>query len=294
MGPIRSEHYTLVDSDLAAFTSNLPLAIIDTQGSELSRERKDTALLRLIRSGAPHTTLHGSADFDGRVQINIRGRASLRYPKRSYTLKLVDETGEDRSVSLLGFPKDEDFVLYAPYPDKTLLRDVLAYEMGMATGHWAPRTQFLEVFVTDGSRRLSLADYVGVYVLEERIKRHPSRVNIEKLTPADVSEPQVMGGYLFKKDHVDRGYFGAPDLLGGGIYQSSSTNKVGFPTPPGGFPTDPKGFLPTYRLNSRTKESGESSSSSSSRRARSARLVASAPLPARRTQSDAVFFRTCT
>jgi hypothetical protein len=273
LGPVRSEHYTLLDSDLVAFTSNLPLAIIDTQGTELNRDRKDQVMVRFVEAGSSRTTLVSPANFAGHALVNIRGRASLRYPKRSYTLKLIDESGEDRAASLMGLPKDEDFILYAPYPDKTLMRDVLAYELGNAMGHWAPRTRFLEVFVTDGTRRLSRQDYVGVYVLEERIKRHKSRVNIAKLTPADVSEPAITGGYVFKKDHVDRGYYGPPDLLGGGVYQSSSTNKTGFPTAPGGFPADPKGFLPTYRSSSsstRSKDSSESSSSSSSRRSRQA------------------------
>lgn len=268
LGATRSEHYLFADEEVAKFTSNLPLAIIDTRGVELNRNRKDAVLVRFLETGTPRTSLQGPAHYAGRALVNIRGRASLRYPKRSYTVKLIDEQGEDRPFSLMGMPKDEDYILYAPYPDKTLMRDVLAYELGNAMGHWAPRTRFLEVFVTDGSRRLSREDYVGVYVLEERIKRHKQRVNIEKLTPGDVAEPQVSGGYVFKKDHVDRGYYGPPDLLGGGVYQSSSTNKNGYPTAPGGFPADPKGFLPTYTSNSRNRESSENSGSSSNRRQR--------------------------
>lgn len=267
LGPVQSDHYVLLDSDLDDFTSNLPLAIIDTQGRELSRDRKDIVPIRLMDHQPGRTSLSGVSNYEGLGLINIRGRASLRYPKRSFTLKCIDEEGDDRAVSLLGLPKDEDYVLYAPYPDKTLMRDVLAYELGAGTGRWAPRTRFLEVFLTDGKGKLSREDYVGVYVLEERIKRHASRMDIRKLSPADADEPAVTGGYIFKKDHIDRGYYGPPDLLGGGIYQSSSTNKSGFPTPPGGFPADPKGFLPTYKSSSRSRESSnESSSSTSSRR----------------------------
>lgn len=267
LGPVQSSHYILLDPDLENFTSNLPLAIIDARGKELSRDRKDVLPIRVVNNQPGRTSLPGPSNYEGLALINIRGRASLRYPKRSFTLKCIDEEGNDRAVSLLGLPKDEDYVLYAPYPDKTLMRDVLAYELGAGTGRWAPRTRFLEVFLTDGNGKLSKEDYVGVYVLEERIKRHASRVDIRKLSPVDADEPAVTGGYIFKKDHVDRGYYGPPDLLGGGIYQSSSTNKSGFPTPPGGFPADPKGFLPTYKSNSRSRENvNESSSNSSSSR----------------------------
>lgn len=264
-GLVRSEDYTLVDEDLRGFTSNLALMVVNTIGIEPSRDRKNHASLRLLAPHSGQASLLETAHFEGRALLNIRGRASLRYPKRSYTVKLVDDQEEDRPASLLGMPRDENWILYAPYPDKTLMRDVLAYEMSRAMGHWAPRTEFIELFITQGQTKLSRADYAGVYVLEERINRHPARVNIQKLESSQVEEPEVSGGYIFKKDHVDRGYFGAPDLLGGGTFLSSS-NKNGFPTPAGGFPADPKGFLPTYRSNSKTRESSETSSSSSTRR----------------------------
>jgi len=108
----------------------------------------------------------------------------------------------------LGFPKESAWVLYAPYPDKTLMRDVLAYELSREMGHYAPRTQFVEVFLSRSGRKLTRRNYVGVYVFEEKIKRDPNRVNIAKLTPADDKEPEITGGYIFKKDHEDHGEAG--------------------------------------------------------------------------------------
>ncbi|MFT4639384.1 MAG: hypothetical protein ACI8T1_002709 [Verrucomicrobiales bacterium] len=43
-------------------------------------------------------------------------------------------------------------------------------------------------------------DYVGVYVLMEKIKRDPGRVPIAKLDETMIAEPEVSGGYIFKKD----------------------------------------------------------------------------------------------
>lgn len=266
LGPTRSETYFLLDEGLRNFSSDLPLAIVHTAGRELSRDRKDPAAFRLMDLNGRRVSLQGPGSYDGRVMINIRGRASLRYPKRSYTLKLVDEEGEDRGESLLGMPSDEDWILYAPYPDKTLMRDALAYEISRNMGHWAPRTRFIELFVTEGRARLSREDYVGVYVLEERLKRHPERVAIHKLSPGETDEPSVSGGYILKKDHVDRGYFGPPDLLGGGNGMMSSSSRNGFPTPPGGFPADPAGFLPTYRSNTRGRDTSDNGPVGSSSR----------------------------
>lgn len=45
-------------------------------------------------------------------------------------------------------------------------------------------------------------DYEGVYVLVEKIKRGKERVNVRKLHPQDNAEPEITGGYIFKKDRL--------------------------------------------------------------------------------------------
>src|SRR5438128_507818 len=66
----------------------------------------------------------------------------------------------------------------------------------------------VRLFVSRSGHKLSKRHYAGVYVLEEKIKRSKDRVNIEKLTPVDLREPEITGGYIFKKDHEDRGKAG--------------------------------------------------------------------------------------
>jgi len=198
-----------------------------------------------IESGKNRATLTMPAQFDGRALISLRGHTSLRYPKRSYLLKIRDAENQPLKASILGFPKESDWVLYAPYSDKTLMRDVLAYELSNQIGRYAPRTRFVEMFVNDSGGKLAQRHYMGVYVFEEKIKRGKKRVAIERLGPEDNSEPALTGGYIFKKDHSDRVDMGPPNI--GGIPNfvgSSSSNREGFPTGPGGFPGDPKGFLP--------------------------------------------------
>src|SRR5205085_1624007 len=99
---------------------------------------------------------------------------------------------------------DHDWVLYAPYPDKTLLRDVLAYELSNKLGHYAARTRFVEVFINDSTNALARAHYLGVYVLEEKVKIAPHRVAIHKMTSKDNAGSEITGSYLFKKDHMDK------------------------------------------------------------------------------------------
>jgi len=268
---VSSETYVFIDSDLAGFNSNLPLMIINSFGQEIVKEEKAMVSARLIQAEGARYSISGPAEFSGRALINIRGRASLRYPKRSYTIRPIDEQDEFLKISPLGLPADSDWVLYAPYPDKTFMRDVLAYDLSNKIGQYAARTRFIELFVNETSERLSKTTYMGVYVLEEKIRRGKDRVNIEKLGPDDNAEPKITGGYIFKKDHEVDGDEGAQPNIGGfpGNQGSTSSYRLGFPTGPGGFPADPAGFLPPY--NGPIRES--SSSSSTTRRTSSSSSV---------------------
>jgi hypothetical protein len=249
-----AEFYSILDEDLANFSSNLPLVIIDSFGTNIVHEHKVEAAVHFIDAKNGRARLTNGVEVSGRCAINIRGRASLRYPKNSFTVKLLSSDGDSRAASIFGMPAESDWVLYAPYPDKTLMRDVLAYEMHRMMGHWAPHTEFAEVFVSSNGGKIGQRDYVGVYVFEERVKRDAKRVNIAKLTPADDTEPAITGGYIFKKDHIDQG--NGP-MGGEGFVGISTSTRAGYPTGPGGFPADPKGFQPAAKF---TRSSSSSSS----------------------------------
>lgn len=236
---IASQTYALAEADLAPFTSNLPLLILNTFGRDLSSEAKAPVSLRFINTAANgRAALTGAEDFDGRGLIRFRGYTSLRHPKKSLALDLKDESDRKIKASLLGFPKDSEWVLYAPFPDKTLMRDVLAYELSNKLGRYAPRTRFVEVFLNPARGRLSRSHYLGVYVLEEKIKRSPHRVSLEELSPEDKTEPAITGGYIFKKDHLEKVGLaeGEPPPRSQGRH--SDGDLVGA----GGFPADPAGF----------------------------------------------------
>jgi hypothetical protein len=199
------ETYTILDPDLANFTSNLPIIIINSFGRYISANNKSPISVRFINSRNGRTSLLGAADFDGRATANIRGYSTLRQPKNSMTVRLRDENGDKIKAGLFGLPKESDWVLYAPYSDKTLMRDALAYELSNAMGRYAPRTRFVELYVDrNGGRLNGQSDYMGVYVLVERVGLGPNRLNIDPAGPEDIREPAISGGYLFKRDHSER------------------------------------------------------------------------------------------
>src|SRR5918999_1285233 len=105
--------------------------------------------------------------YRGRIGIERRGQSSQQFPKRSYAVELA------RDAALLGMPADDDWVLYAPYNDKTLMRNVVAYATARGIGRYAARTRFVEL-------RLN-GRYRGVYVLMERLELGAERVAGEAL-----------------------------------------------------------------------------------------------------------------
>ena len=258
VGPVLSQTYTIIEKELETFTSNLPIVILNTFGKEILRDTKVKGSVRFIDEKNGQSAIVAEPDFDGRGDLNLRGHSSLRYLKRSFSLKTRDDAGQSRSVSILGFPEDSDWVLYAPYPDKTLLRDVLTYDLSRQMGRYASRTKFVELFLNQVGGRMSKRHYMGVYVLEEKIKRSKGRVNIAKLSPEDKTEPALSGGYIFKKDHWDdRGETeptveGRPSFGGGGGGGGSRSFQSG----PGSFPADPAGFMPATGGGRRMRREG--------------------------------------
>ena len=246
-----AQSYLLLAPELLEFSSNLPLVILHTLGEEIAHETKTQVSVRFIDPGKGRSFLTNSADFDGRGRINVRGYTSLRYPKRSFQLKTRDASDQPLKTSILGFAKESDWILYAPYPDKTLLRDVLAYELSNQLGRYAPRTRFVEVFVNSSGGRLSMRHYAGVYVFEEKIKRDNHRVHIDKLSLEDNAEPNITGGYIFKKDHTEPVNLNSPNNNGGGfpMFRGGGSSHSGYLSGPGGFPVSPEGFLPGRSLD---------------------------------------------
>lgn len=243
-GPTVSHAYTVLSEDLAGFNSNLPLVILNTYGEEISGDNRTRGAVRVIDPGTRRAAITGPADHDGRCVLNIRGNVSRRYPKHSLTLRTIDELDDKRGVALLDMPKENEWILYAPYVDKSLMRDVLAYELSHRMGQWAPRTRYVEVFLNESRGPLGRSHYAGVYVLEERVSRARDRVNIKRIEPDDTTEPDITGGYLIKKDHPSRAprartqaerWRRRPDL--------PAAARMALPSGPGGFPGDPADFL---------------------------------------------------
>ena len=178
-------------------TSNLPIIKIDTQGREIYDEPKSMAKMGIIDNGIGNLNSFDDAfnDYDGNIGIEIRGSSSQSFPKKQYAVELWTSTGQDTSAALLGMPEEEDWILGAPYSDKSLIRNVLTYKLGADLGWYAPRTRLCELYLNE--------QYQGVYVLTEKIKQDKNRVDVSKLNPDENDGDNVTGGYIVKLDKTD-------------------------------------------------------------------------------------------
>ncbi len=172
--------------------SNLPIIIIDTDGKTIVNEPKIEAHMGIISGGTPNHVTDTFNNYDGMVGIEIRGASSSGFPKKSYAIETRDDVGNDIDVSLLEMPEEEDWILYGPYTDKTLLRNALIYELVRQTGGYASRTKYCELIIND--------EYLGVYILMEKIKKDNNRVDISKLTESEINGDDLTGGYIIKVD----------------------------------------------------------------------------------------------
>jgi len=201
-----NHNYIIASSSARNFSSNLPIVIIDTFGSGIGDSVHTNAFVEIIDTEADgRARVTGTPDFTGRGGIKQRGSSSSGFPKKQYALELWDEFGQDRNASLLGMATESDWILYAPYSDKSLMRNFLSYKWSNDIGLWAVDCKFVEVYLKTGSGSLSSSHYNGVYVLMEKIKRDNNRVDIARISRTDNSGSAVTGGYIFKNDRIDPG-----------------------------------------------------------------------------------------
>lgn len=186
--------------------SNLPIVVINTDGGvTIPDEPKVLATMKIIwhqdgsRNYLTDVNNPEFLNYDGRIGIERRGSSSQNnFQKKPYGLTtLQSDDVTNNNVSILGMPKENDWVLNSLAYDQTGMRDFLSYELSERLGQYASRRVYCEVVVN--------GDYKGLYVFMEKIKVDDNRVNIEKMDATCNSHPEVTGGYITKSDKTTGG-----------------------------------------------------------------------------------------
>jgi hypothetical protein len=177
--------------------SNLPIVVITTPvGQQINDVNRIVCDMGVIDNGpgVRNYLVNPYNNYNGKIAIEVRGSTSQQYPKKSYGFETQDALGLNNNVPLLGLPIENDWILYGPYPDKTLIRDVMTFDIFQKMGHYASNWRYCELMIN--------GQYQGLYILLERIKRDNNRVDVAQLDADDLAGDSLTGGYIVKVDKL--------------------------------------------------------------------------------------------
>lgn len=123
----------------------------------------------------------------------LRGNASMDFPKKPYRIKF------EKKQNVLDAPaKAKKWTLISNYGDKTLMRNLLAFDISKRVGlEYTPYGRLVDVIFN--------GEYKGTYQLCDQVEVNKNRVNVEEMDEKCVSGEELTGGYLVEIDAYAEG-----------------------------------------------------------------------------------------
>ena len=217
-----SRQWTLVFSTLPFIVIDCPLKEMDrtysmTKGTE-GHNKKFPGYVSVIdarcRTKLKDSQVEGMACFSSEIRTRLRGATTGSQPKQSLNIELVKD-GESQDAHLLGYRKDDDWILSAEYLDFGRMRnrvlmdlwtavDKLPYETDNQYQCNGTQGEFVEVFINGA--------YYGMYCFTDKIDR--KKLNLKKTKEATDSVPEVTRGLLWKANwECSETYLGGYDSV---------------------------------------------------------------------------------
>ena len=163
--------------------TNLPTVSIHTLNGEIPYDKEHQIVSQLtIISG------DGTALLSEPGTTRERGNASRSFPKKPYRIKF------DKKQHVLDAPaKAKKWTLINNYGDKTLMRNMLAFELSRRMGMtYTPYGTAVDVLLN--------GEYKGCYQLCDQVEINKNRINITEMTSKDNEESALTGGYFVEID----------------------------------------------------------------------------------------------
>lgn len=193
------DNYPPDDKTVVIDSTNLPIVWIDVDGATIDREERISARMKIIHNGKGQlnygdTVAHPGQhiDYEGYIALRYRGNSSYSVSdKKPYSFRTLSkplEQGYDKKkVPILGMGKDNNWALLAPYSDKSMIRDLLAFEVARPWMDYTPQGRLCEVYL-DGI-------YYGVYILCEVVSKGKYRLNLDD---PGMEGDELTGGYIME------------------------------------------------------------------------------------------------
>jgi len=181
------------DSSHVGGLTRLPTVSIHTKGGEIpyDKEHEIAAQIIIVDDGQDSVLSQPGS-------IRERGNYSRSFPKKPYRIKF------DNQQHVLDAPaKAKKGTLINNYGDKTLMRNLLAFELSRRMGMpYTPYGRAVDVLLN--------GEYKGCYQLCDQMSVDKHRVNITEMTPDDNTGDALSGGYFFEIDayaYEEKSYF---------------------------------------------------------------------------------------
>ena len=202
-------------------SENLPAMYITTRSGSLDnihkrKDRKESGEM-VLRSASDEVEYSGPL-----IHMKMRGNASVKYHKKNYLIKLSEST------DLEGMGKAKKWVLLGNGLDKSMLRSQITFDMARYAGlPFTPEQRQMALYVNH--------EYLGLYLLTERLEIDNDRVNIrnlEKKTEALNDQPLSSYPKIGKKSAENGNWKGfeipaePEDISGGYIIEWEYSKKA--------------------------------------------------------------------
>ena len=163
--------------------TNLPTVSIHTLNGEIPYDKEHQIVSQLTIISDDGTKLLSEPGT-----TRERGNASRGFPKKPYRIKF------DKKQQVLDAPgKAKKWTLINNYGDKTLMRNLLAFDLSQRLGMpYTPYGTAVDVLLN--------GEYKGCYQLCDQVQVHKNRVNITEMTSSDNTGIALTGGYFFEID----------------------------------------------------------------------------------------------
>ena len=161
--------------------TNLPTVSIHTLNGEIPYDKEHQIVSQL-------TIISDDGLLSEPGTTRERGNASRNFPKKPWRIKF------DKKQRVLDAPgKAKKWTLLNNYGDKTLMRNLLAFELSKRLGMpYTPYGTVVDVLLN--------GEYKGCYQLCDQVEVNKNRVDIVEMTPQDNSGTALTGGYFIEID----------------------------------------------------------------------------------------------
>ncbi len=196
---------SFVEGELNA---KLPLIVIDTFGQivpgepieapvdegveytlNVDGERTITTNVKIYDTEGEYNNVSDTAAIDMSAEVRLRGNSSRYFDKSSYKINFTNDLGLEEAVNVMGMGGHDEWALYGPFLDKTLLRNYVFINLYGEIDPMTPEMRYCELILN--------GEYQGLYIMMETIAVDEDRVD---LTPS--STRSDVTSYIVKIDRI--------------------------------------------------------------------------------------------